>query len=112
MAAAFRPRKAKANPIPAGIEGWRPVRCLAFCAAVTRQGTSPIRFGAERGGTYHKSAETTSSPVGKRPVAFFEKRSLPSTVISKAPPRLLRRTTVAAGVFAKIMSRAARARGS
>jgi hypothetical protein len=56
--------------------------------------------------------ESTSSPEGKRPADFFEKRSRPPTVISKAPPRLSRSLTSAPGVLDRIKSRASRARGS
>jgi hypothetical protein len=42
----------------------------------------------------------------------LEYRNLPSTVISKTPPPLLRSCTLALGIFRKIMSRACFARGS
>ena len=57
-------------------------------------------------------ADVTSCSVGKRPVAFLEKASLPSTVISKTPPPDLRSPTVAVGLVFRIRSRAATARGS
>jgi hypothetical protein len=50
--------------------------------------------------------------VGNRPVAFFEKRSAPSTEISNTPPPDLMKLISAAGCFATMMSRAAWARGS
>ena len=57
-------------------------------------------------------ASATSVSVGNRPACFLEKRSLPSTVISNTPPPDLRKSTLAPGVFERMMSRAARARGS
>jgi hypothetical protein len=54
----------------------------------------------------------SSSSVGKRPAAFLEKRSTPSTVTSNTPPLDLRKFTSADGAFERMMSRAARARGS
>jgi len=50
--------------------------------------------------------------VGKRPAAFFEKQSAPSTVTSNTPPFDRRKLTSADGAFERMMSRAARARGS
>jgi hypothetical protein len=57
-------------------------------------------------------ALATSASVGNRLVAFFEKASRPSTVISNTPPPLFRRLTEAAGWAFVMISRAARARGS
>ncbi len=57
-------------------------------------------------------ASATSASVGNRPACFLEKRSLPSTVISNTPPPDFRNSTGAAGVLERMMSRAARARGS
>jgi len=55
---------------------------------------------------------STSSSVGNRPVAFFEKANLPFTVISKTPPPDLRSWISAEGIVVSIISRTLRARGS
>jgi len=54
----------------------------------------------------------SSSSSGKRPIAFFEKKSRPSILISKTPPTDRRRLTCAEGRRLRNNSRAARARGS
>jgi hypothetical protein len=53
-----------------------------------------------------------SPGVGKRPVAFLENASRPSTRISNTPPRDRRRLTSAEGCCLRMMSPASRARGS
>src|SRR5580700_13459 len=53
-----------------------------------------------------------SSPVGKRPVAFFEYDNRPSTRISKTPPLDRRRLNCAEGRSLVISFSASRARGS
>ena len=54
----------------------------------------------------------TWSSVGNAPAARLEYRNLPSTVISKTPPLLLRSCTLTLGIVRKNMSRACFARGS
>ena len=58
------------------------------------------------------TAAAISSSLGKRLAAFLEKRSLPSTLISKTPPLLLRRLTLASGDVLSMIVRANLARGS
>jgi hypothetical protein len=53
-----------------------------------------------------------SSLVGKRPAAFFENASRPSTRISKTPPLDRRRLNCAEGCSLVISFPASRARGS
>jgi hypothetical protein len=62
--------------------------------------------------SFQERQPTISSGVGKRPVAFFENASRPSTLISKTPPLDRRRFNCADGCCLRMRSRAARARGS
>ena len=80
-------------------------------ATAPRQAPAPLPAGAGRA-EHQAVALATSALVGKRPCCFLEKRSLPSTVISNTPLLPFRKSTLADGVFERMMSRAARARGS
>jgi len=66
----------------------------------------------ERAAEFQVRQSATSSLVGKRPVAFFENASRPSTRISKTPPPDRRRPICAEGRSLRICSRTSRARGS
>ena len=54
---------------------------LAAARGRRRRHSLPTKGRAE----HHAAASVTSASVGKRPVCFLEKRSLPSTVISNTP---------------------------
>ncbi len=76
--------------------------------AATRQ----VAAATPPGRSDQAMAASTSSSVGKRPSWRLEKRSAPSTVISKTPLAPRRNATFACGCFERIVSRAALARGS
>jgi hypothetical protein len=97
----------------AGIQTERDVWVRVRQATVTRQAPRPCpRTDPRALCVTQPRARSASSSDGKRPVAFLEKPSLPSTLISNTPPPDLSSVTCASGWAFMIRSRTPRARGS